>query len=109
MALQYGVPLACAPSKDYRAEYIIFIFAESIVVCMLALFDRVISGHPVAKPPIIGLCCEVARRVIDKFGAGVAESEAGSLVEALVMRLGLGITGDLEQEQHIPRKDPRRL
>lgn len=57
------------------------------------LSGRVISGQPVARPPVISLCCGVARRVIDQFGTGVSESQAGGLAEALVARLALGISG----------------
>ena len=55
---------------------------------------RVVSGEPVARPPVIGLCAAVARRVVDKYGNGVAEEQAGGLVEAIVARLGRGISGE---------------
>ena len=54
---------------------------------------RVVSGEPVARPPVVGLCCAVARRVVDKYGNGVAEEQAGGLVEAVVARLACGISG----------------
>lgn len=56
---------------------------------------RVISGEPLAKPPVVSLCCQVGRQVVDKFGPGVSQSQAGGLVEALVARLALGMgTGE---------------
>lgn len=45
-----------------------------------------------ALPAVVSLCCGVARRVIDKFGS-VTEEQARGLVEALVHRLDLGISG----------------
>ena len=59
---------------------------------------RVISGEPLAKPPVVSLCCQVGRQVLDKFGPGVSQSQAGGLVEALVARLALGMgTGEASQ------------
>lgn len=55
---------------------------------------RVISGERLAKPAVVSLCCGVARRVIDEFGLGVAESQARRLAEAVVSRLGRGISGE---------------
>eukprot|EP00752_Nemacystus_decipiens_P007872 g7033.t1 len=61
----------------------------------LEVITRVISGDPLAKPPVVSLCCQVGRQVVDKFGPGVSQSQAGGLVEALVARLALGMgTGD---------------
>lgn len=57
---------------------------------------RVVSGEPLARPPVISLCCGVARRVVDKFGTGVAQSQAGGLVEAIVVRLGHGVSGKFD-------------
>lgn len=47
-----------------------------------------------AKPPVVSLCCQVGRQVLDKFGPGVSQSQAGGLVEAVVVRLALGISGE---------------
>lgn len=63
-------------------------------VYMVLVRARVVSGEPVARPPVISLCCAVARRVVDKYGNGVAEEQAGGLVEAVVTRLGRGISGE---------------
>eukprot|EP00903_Cladosiphon_okamuranus_P010933 g10326.t1 len=61
----------------------------------LEVITRVISGEPLAKPPVVSLCCQVGRQVVDKFGPGISQSQAGGLVEALVARLALGMgTGD---------------
>lgn len=64
--------------------------------------SRVISGEPVALPAVVSLCCGVARRVIDKFGEGVTEEQARGLVEALVHRLDLGISGEEGRRHHLP-------
>lgn len=58
------------------------------------IFYRVISGERLAKPAVVSLCCGVARRVIDEFGLGVAETQARPLAEAVVSRLGRGISGE---------------
>lgn len=64
------------------------------LLCVSVPAGRVVSGEPVARPPVVGLCCAVARRVVDKYGSGVAEEQAGGLVEAVVTRLGCGISGE---------------
>lgn len=50
-----------------------------------------------AKPPVVSLCCQVGRQVLDKFGPGVSQSQTGGLVEAVVVRLALGISGERER------------
>lgn len=64
---------------------------------------RVISGEPLAKLPVVSLCCQVGRQVVDKFGPGVSQSQAGGLVEALVVRLALGMgTGEKKHRPPAP-------
>lgn len=46
-----------------------------------------------AKPSVLSLCCRTAVWVVDKFGSGVSHSQGGGLVEALVGRLGRGVSG----------------
>lgn len=77
-----------------------FATSKCTVVCLVSssqtswnFVNRVVSGEPLAKPPVISLCCQVGRHVMDKFGPGVSQKQAGGLVEALVARLALGISG----------------
>ncbi|CAM9435411.1 unnamed protein product, partial [Pylaiella littoralis] len=60
----------------------------------IEVITRVVSGQPLAKPPVVSLCCQVGRQVLDKFGPGSSQSQTGRLVEAVVGRLALGISGD---------------
>lgn len=62
------------------------------IVCIVEY--RVVSGQPVARPPVVSLCCGVARRVVDKFGPGVTDLQAEGVAEALVSRLDRGIDGE---------------
>lgn len=56
-----------------------------------------------AKPPVISLCCQVGRQVVDKFGPGISQSQAGGLVEAVVGRLALGIAGEKARSGQRPK------
>ncbi len=59
-----------------------------------------------AKPPVVSLCCQVGRQVVDKFGPGISQSQAGGLVEALVARLARGIAGEKEARSASGRTPP---
>lgn len=68
---------------------------NTITCCIFCIVKiRVVSGEPVARPPVVSLCCGVARRVVDRFGPGVTGSQAKGVAEALVTRLDRGIDGE---------------